>query len=99
MARALVAPLTLAAGLVTAFALSGQHQPAAAPAPGPQAAQPAASGPAVIHPDEGHFRNLRQLTFGGQNAEGYWSPDGRQIIFQSPNEAEGGRCDPQFVLA
>jgi hypothetical protein len=31
---------------------------------------PAPPGPAVIHPDETHFANIRQLTFGGQNAEG-----------------------------
>ena len=27
--------------------------------------------------------NIRQLTFGGQNAEAYWSPDGSQLVFQS----------------
>ena len=26
---------------------------------------------------------IRQLTFGGQNAEAYWSPDGKQIAFTS----------------
>ncbi len=44
---------------------------------------PPPAGPAVIHEDETHFANLRQLTFGGQNAEGYWSPDGTRIIYQS----------------
>ena len=32
---------------------------------------------------EKHFKNLRQLTFGGQNAEAYFSHDGTQLIFQS----------------
>lgn len=32
---------------------------------------------------EKHLSNIRQLTFGGQNAEAYWSKDGRSIIFQS----------------
>lgn len=32
---------------------------------------------------ETHLRNIRQLTFGGQNAEAYWSPDGKHLIFQS----------------
>ena len=59
---------------------------------------PPAPGPAVIHPDEKHFRNLRQLTRGGENAEGYWSPDGRQIIYQRKNEAEGVACDQEFVV-
>lgn len=32
---------------------------------------------------EKHLRNIRQLTFGGQNAEAYWSKDGNWITFQS----------------
>lgn len=32
---------------------------------------------------ENHLRNIRQLTFGGQNAEAYWSADGNQIIYQT----------------
>ena len=34
-------------------------------------------------PGEKHLRNVRQLTFGGQNAEAYWSTDGKQIVFQT----------------
>jgi TolB protein len=34
-------------------------------------------------PGEKHLRNVRQLTFGGQNAEAYWSYDGTEITFQS----------------
>jgi len=32
---------------------------------------------------EKHLKNLRQLTFGGQNAEAYFSHDGSELIFQS----------------
>ncbi len=39
--------------------------------------------PIDAHFKEQHLRNVRQLTFGGQNAEAYWSPDGSQIVFQS----------------
>ena len=35
------------------------------------------------NPAEKHLRNIRQLTFGGQNAEAYWSKDGNWITFQS----------------
>lgn len=35
------------------------------------------------HPQERHLRNVRQLTFGGTNAEAYFSFDGRKLIFQS----------------
>jgi len=34
-------------------------------------------------PREVHLKNVRQLTFGGQNAEAYWSFDGKRLIFQS----------------
>jgi|YNPBryunderm2012_1023409.scaffolds.fasta_scaffold00822_9 Tol biopolymer transport system component len=43
-----------------------------------------------------HLANLRQLTFGGQNAEAYWSPDGRRLIFQSTREPY--RCDQIFLM-
>lgn len=35
------------------------------------------------HPLEKHLRNVRQMTFGGQNAEAYWSHDGKRIVYQS----------------
>ncbi|MFN3597728.1 MAG: hypothetical protein ACK41D_10710 [Rubricoccaceae bacterium] len=48
---------------------------------------------------EVHLRNVRQLTFGGNNAEAYWSPDGRQLIFQSDWDAINPQgCDQQFVM-
>ena len=31
----------------------------------------------IRYPDETHFKNLQQLTFGGDNAEAYWSYDGK----------------------
>jgi len=34
-------------------------------------------------PQERHLKNLRQLTFGGENAEAYWSFGEDQLIFQS----------------
>jgi Tol biopolymer transport system component len=47
-------------------------------------------------PDERHFADIRQLTFGGENAEAYFSPDGTKIIYQATTEAGG--CDQQYVL-
>src|SRR5689334_1512077 len=47
--------------------------------------------------DEKHFKNVHQLTFGGDNAEAYWSYDDRQIIFQRKNENEGIMCDRMFI--
>jgi len=45
---------------------------------------------------ERHLANVRQLTFGGQNAEAYWSPDGSQLILQTT--APDGGCDHIYVM-
>lgn len=39
---------------------------------------------------------VRQLTHGGQNAEAYWSPDGKRLIFQSTRT--GYACDQIFTM-
>ena len=49
------------------------------------------------YPEEKHFRNVRQLTFGGDNAEAYFSFDGKWLIFQKTNPAEGIKCDQIFI--
>ncbi len=43
-----------------------------------------------------HLSNIRQLTNGGENAEAYWSPDGKQIIFQSTRDQL--KCDQIFIM-
>ena len=45
---------------------------------------------------EKHLKNIRQLTRGGENAEAYFSPDGRQLIFQSTRQ--GVPCDQIFTI-
>src|SRR5215469_2672375 len=47
-------------------------------------------------PGERHFARIRQLTFGGENAEAYFSRDGQRLIFQSTRD--GRTCDQQFVM-
>jgi Tol biopolymer transport system component len=63
---------------------------------GRAAAQTSVPRDTLRDPREVHLRNVRQLTFGGENAEAYWSPDGRQLIFQSTRDSL--RCDQIFVL-
>jgi TolB protein len=46
--------------------------------------------------DPAHLANVRQLTHGGQNAEAYWAPDGKRLVFQSTRE--GVECDQIFVM-
>jgi TolB protein len=43
-----------------------------------------------------HLANPVQLTHGGQNAEAYWSPDGKRIIFQTTRPPY--ECDQIFVM-
>ncbi len=45
---------------------------------------------------ERHLGEIRQLTFGGENAEAYWSPDGTKLIFQAT--PRGASCDQEYVM-
>jgi len=47
-------------------------------------------------PAEKHLHNLKQLTFGGENAEAYFSADDKQLIFQSTRE--GHQCDQIYSM-
>jgi TolB protein len=47
-------------------------------------------------PGERHLVDVRQLTNGGENAEAYFSADGRHLIFQSTRD--GRTCDQQYVM-
>ncbi len=58
-----------------------------------------AQGPLPGPPDaikENRLQNLKQLTFGGQNAEAYFSFDGTKIIFQSTRQPY--ECDQIFSM-
>ena len=47
---------------------------------------------------EKHLKNLRQITFGGDNAEAYFSFDNKKLSFQSNNKVWGLQCDQIFDL-
>jgi Tol biopolymer transport system component len=59
-------------------------------------AQPLAAQRVQAAPGERHLANIRQLTHGGENAEAYFSADGKQLIFQSTRD--GRSCDQQFIM-
>ncbi len=89
----IIRPSCLPIGLVAA-ALAGSVSACSrvrSPTPAPNAVfvDPA--------PGERHLRNIRQLTFGGNNAEAYFSPDGRRLIFQRQERVDQG-CDQQYVM-
>ena len=46
-------------------------------------------------PVERHLRNIKQLTFGGENAEAYFSFDGKKLTFQSTGKYA---CDQIFTM-
>ncbi|MCE2496446.1 MAG: PD40 domain-containing protein [Flavobacteriales bacterium] len=50
------------------------------------------------YPQETHLANVRQLTFGGDNAEGYFSFDDSKLVFQSNHDKWGLECDQIFYM-
>lgn len=52
----------------------------------------------LIHENEVNFKNMRQLTFEGENAEAYWSFDDSKLIFQATNENWGQSCDQIYII-
>ena len=48
--------------------------------------------------EEKHLSNVRQLTFGGDNAEAYFSFDGKAITFQANNSNWGTKCDQIYYF-
>lgn len=45
---------------------------------------------------ERHLKNIKQLSFGGENAEAYFSFDGKKLIFQS--KRDGRPCDQIYSM-
>ena len=76
--------LILAALMCTAlFALAGSSYPSS-------------TADELRLPNETHLKNIKQLTFGGENAEAYFSADGKQLIFQSTRD--GRECDQIYTM-
>ncbi|HMN07470.1 MAG TPA: hypothetical protein PKC83_01695 [Gemmatimonadaceae bacterium] len=82
--------------LVAAIACApGAGTPGGA-APGSESPEPSRVVTIADTPNERHLTNVRQITFGGENAEAYFSRDGQWITFQSTRE--GRTCDQQYVM-
>ena len=64
---------------------------ATSPPPAPETAALARAPKPALLPTEAHLADLRRLTFGGENAEAYWSFDGKQLSFQARRGSEA--CD------
>jgi TolB protein len=74
----------IAAAAAAAMCAGVLAQPAAPPAGVPETAK------------ETRLANVKQLTFGGENAEAYFSFDGRELVFQSTRDGAG--CDQIFAM-
>jgi TolB protein len=93
-ARAALATLALAVAACAARTPAPAHAPVAREAPPTNPYE--GTRTSVAYPGERHLANLRQVTDGGENAEAYWSDDGRSLVFQSTREPH--RCDQIFIL-
>lgn len=54
------------------------------------------AGQSLTDPREKHLKNIRQLTNEGENAEAYFSQDGKKLIFQRTAKRDG--CDQIFSM-
>ena len=52
----------------------------------------------LLFKGEKYFKNIKQITFGGDNAEAYWSFDDKQLVFQSNHIKWGVECDQMFLM-
>jgi TolB protein len=52
----------------------------------------------LTYKSESNLKNVQQLTFGGDNAEAYFSFDNQNLVFQATNEAWGAKCDQIFYM-
>ena len=59
--------------------------------------QQEAAADSLQYSAERHFKNIQQLTFGGDNAEAYFSYDGEWLVFQKTNPKEGIACDQMYI--
>ena len=82
----------VAGALVAAVALS----PSLAAQPLQAKPTPPSATPIKLDPKETHLRNARMITHGGENAEAYFSWDGKKITFQSTREPF--KCDQIFSM-
>lgn len=57
------------------------------------AVQSDAQQDSLRYPEETHLRNIRQLTFGGDNAEAYFSTDDQYLVLQRAQASAGIPCD------
>ncbi len=53
----------------------------------------------ITYPEEKNLANIKQLTFGGDNAEAYFSFDDKNLVFQASNKKWNAECDQIFKMS
>src|SRR5690349_22878059 len=92
-----VLAMTCRRWLTALFALgAGASCGPSTPPPVPAPPAPAAIPQAPALAQEEHLTDLRQLTQSGENAEAYWSFDGRELIMQA--RPANASCDRIFRM-
>jgi Tol biopolymer transport system component len=89
-----IKPVKLILVLLTAaifFALVGSREARSISSPAP-----AVADDPLRLPEEKHLKNIKQLSFAGENAEAYFSADGKQLSFQS--KRDGRECDQIYTM-
>src|SRR5690606_24642257 len=85
----------LVAGLLAAFSCTPKPETVDRP----ESENHSASDSLLLHPEEmKYLKNIKQLTFGGNNAEAYWSFDDSMLVFQSDYAEWGNECDQIFYV-
>lgn len=64
----------------------------------PAGDEQAGDSDSLLYPQEKHLANMRQLTFGGDNAEAYFSFDSKRVTFQTNNPGWGLECDQIYYF-
>jgi TolB protein len=83
--------------LIGLFLVGPPHGSDSGRVPTPSAAVGSEPETLLAPGEEKYIANVRQITFGGQNAEAYWSADGRRLIFQS--DRGNLPCDQIFTMS
>ena len=87
MAKKKITQIVIALLLISAAASLATYSQAPAPAK--------TNSDSLTVPGEKHLKNVRQLTFGGTNAEAYFSGDNKSLIFMHSGEGvRATRCTP-----
>jgi Tol biopolymer transport system component len=84
-------------GIAGAACAGSTGTPAAPGATTPAGTTPPSQTYIQPEPGERHLRNIRQLTFSGNNAESYFSKSGRQLIFQRQEKVDSA-CDQEYIM-